>query len=76
LTALQIDSFIGAQNTVPGRCSLIRLDKAGSVDVPFFLDIADDQCLKGSSATGAAADALAVLLPNGTTKYISLIAAS
>lgn len=76
LTALQVDSNVGANNTLPARASLIRLAKAGSVDVTTFLDISDDQCLKGSAATGAAADALKVLLPNGDVKYISLIAAS
>ena len=76
LACLNLDSNIGAGNTITGVASMIRLSKAGSVDVPFFLDIEDDQCLKGSAATGSAADALAVRLPSGTTKYISLIAAS
>lgn len=76
IAALQVDSDIGTGNTVPARCSLIRLAKAGAVDVPFFLDISDDQCLKGSAATGAASDALAVVMPDGSTRYISLIAAS
>jgi hypothetical protein len=74
--ALQLDSNIGANNTVPGSYSLIRVTKSGSVDVPLFMEVVDDQCLKGSAATGAAADALTVKLPDGSTKYISLIAAS
>jgi hypothetical protein len=73
---LQIDTDIGAGNTLTGRYSMIRLAKSGSVDVTTFLDISDDQCLKGSAATGSAGDALKVLLPDGSTKYISLIAAS
>jgi len=76
IAALQIDSNIGANNTVPADAALIRVDKAGSVDVTTFLHVADDQCLKGSAATGAASDALKVVLPGGTVRYISLIAAS
>lgn len=74
--ALELDTDIGANNTVPGSYSLIRLTKSGTVDVPLFLDIADDQCLKGSAASGAASDALKVQLPDGTIRYISLVAAS
>jgi hypothetical protein len=76
LAALQVDSDIGVGNTVPARCSLIRLDKAGSVDVPFALDIADDQCLQGAAAAGAGLNALKVILPDGTTGYINIIALS
>jgi hypothetical protein len=76
ITALQIDSNVGAGNTLPATASLIRLAKAGSVDVTTFMDISDDQCLKGSAASGAATDALPVRMPNGSTLYISLIAAS
>jgi hypothetical protein len=76
LAALQVDSDIGANNTVPARCALIRMSKSGSVDVPFALDIADDQCLQGAAAAGAGLDALKVILPNGTTGYINIIALS
>ena len=74
--ALQIDSDIAANNTVPATMALIRLAKAGSVDVTTFMHVSDDQCLKGSAATGAAGDALKVIMPNGDIKYISLIAAA
>lgn len=76
IAALQIDSDIATGNTVPATAALIRLAKAGAVDVTTFLHIEDDQCLKGSAATGAAGDALKVIMPNGDVKYISLIAAS
>lgn len=76
MSALQIESNIATGNTVAGRVSLIRLAKTGAVDITTFLDISDDQCLKGSAATGSPADALKVLLPDGSVKYISLIAAS
>lgn len=72
LACLNLDSDIGANNTVPSRCSMIRCTKAGSVDIPFFLDIADDQFLTGGAAGGAASDAIQVLTPGGTTKLINL----
>ena len=75
LAALQIDSNIGTGNTLT-KASLIRVDKAGSVDVVNFLDIADDQCLKGDGTLGASpTNALKCLLPNGSTVYIPLFVA-
>lgn len=74
--ALILDSNYATGNTLTGRVSLLRLTKSGAVDITTFLDIADDQCLKGSAASGAASDALKVLLPDGTVRYISLVAAS
>jgi hypothetical protein len=76
IAALQIDSNIAAGNTVPANASLIRVSKAGAVDIATFMHIEDDQCLKGSAATGSATNALPVLMPDGSTLYISLIAAS
>ena len=76
IAALQIDSNIATGNTVPSNAALIRVCKAGAVDVATFLHVEDDQCLKGSAATGAATNALPVLMPDGSTLYISLIAAS
>lgn len=70
LAALQVDGDIGAGNTVPARCALIRLAKAGSVDVPYALDIADDQCLKGDATVGAANNALKIIMPDGSAGYI------
>lgn len=74
--ALTLDSDIATGNTVPASWAFMRITKSGSVDLDTFLNIEDDQCLKGSAATGAAGDALKVRMPNGTYKYISLIAAS
>lgn len=76
LSALQVDSDIGANNTLSSRSSLIRLTKSGSVDVANFLDVSDDQCLKGSGATGSVSDALKCLLPNGDVVYINLYPAA
>jgi hypothetical protein len=77
IAALQIESDVAAGNTVPATAALIRLAKAGAVDIGTFMHIADDQCLKGSAATGSPSDALKVIMPDGTTvRYISLIAAS
>lgn len=73
--ALQLDSNIGANNTVPATWSFIRVTKSGSVDLATFLDIADDQIV-ASAASGVAAGALAVKMPDGSTKYINLLAAS
>ena len=73
---LNLDSDIATGNTLSARTSFIRVTKSGAVDLTNFLDIADDQCLKGSAASGAATDALPVIMPDGSTLYISLIAAS
>lgn len=76
LAALNLDSDIGTGITFTGVASFIRLTKSGNVDLTTFMDIADDQCLKGSAATGAATNALPVRMPDGSTLYISLVAAS
>jgi hypothetical protein len=75
--AIQLDSYIGANNTVPTSWSFIRLSKAGSVDLATFLNISDDQCLKGNGTLGAitSGDALTVKGPAGQTWYIPLVAA-
>lgn len=76
IACLQLDSDIAAGNTLPATASFLRLTKSGAVDLTTFMQIDDDQVLKGSAATGAASDALKVVLPGGTVRYISLIAAS
>jgi hypothetical protein len=76
IAALQLESFIATGNTVPADAAFIRLCKAGDVDLETFLHVEDDQCLKGSAATGAATNALPVRMPDGSTLYISLIAAA
>lgn len=73
--ALRLDSNIGANNTVPASWSFLALGKVGSVDLTTFMSIEDDQVL-ASAASGAAASALAVKMPDGSTKYINLLAAS
>lgn len=76
VAALQLDSNIGANNTVPATAAFIRLAKIGTVDLATFMNITDDQCLKGDGTLGASAsDALKCLLPNGSVVYIPLYAA-
>ncbi len=69
--ALQVESNIAAGNTVPSSYSLIRLAKAGAVDVGYLFDISDDQILKGSAA-GATNNAIKCRLPSGADCYIPL----
>lgn len=77
LCALQVDSNIGANNTLPASASFIRVADVGTVKITNFLEIANTGgCLKGSAATGAATDALKVRMPDGSALYLSLIAAS
>lgn len=73
--ALQLDSNIGANNTVPASWSFIRVTKTGSVDLTTFLDIADDQ-IQASAASGSALASLKVRLANGSYGYINILAAS
>lgn len=73
--ALQLDSNIGANNTVPDSWSFIRVTKSGSVDMPLFLDIADDQ-IQANAASGAALKSLKVRLADGSFGYINIFAVS
>jgi hypothetical protein len=79
LSALQLDSDIGASNTVPASWSFIRLTKSGSVDLTTFMAITDDQCLKGNGtlagSPGTPTDALKCTMPNGAVVYIPVYAA-
>ena len=74
-SALQLDSNIGANNTVPDTWSFIRVTKTGGVDLPLFLDIADDQ-IQASAASGSVLASLKVKLANGSIGYINIQAAS
>jgi hypothetical protein len=77
LASLIVDSDIGTNNTVTGRASLIRLTKSGSVDIANFLDVADDQCLKGDATVNASANnALNVIMPDGSARWILLYPAA
>ena len=64
---IQLDSNIGANATV-SNMALIRATKSGSVDVPFFLAMDDDQVAKGSSCTST--DGIKIRWHDGTTKYL------
>jgi hypothetical protein len=75
VSALQLDSNIGANNTVPDSWSFIRVTKSGSVDMPLFLDIADDQ-IQANAAAGAALKSLKVRLADGSFGYINIYAVS
>ncbi len=72
--ALQLDSDIGANNTVPASWAFLRLSKSGSVDLTRFMYIDDDQVL-ATAASGLAYKALKVNVL-GTDYYINLLAAS
>lgn len=73
---LMLESNIGTGNTATGL-SFVRVVKTGSVDLPIFLRIDDDQCLKGDGTLGAitSGDALVCQMPNGSTVYIPLVVA-
>lgn len=73
---LRLDSDIGA-SAEPGTAAFLAVGKAGSVDLPTFISIEDDQCLKGNGTLGAitSGDALTVKGPAGQVWYIPLVAA-
>lgn len=71
---LMLESNIGAGNTATGL-SFIRVVKTGSVDLPLFARIDDDQCC-AAGASGAAKGSLAVQWHDGSTGYINVLAAS
>lgn len=76
VSALNLDSNIGANNTVPANSwSFISISKSGSVDMPLFLNILDDQ-VESSAASGAALKSLKVKLTDGSYGYINILAAS
>lgn len=70
LAALQVDSNVGAGNTLPSAASMIRVAKAGSVDVTNLFDIADDQVCKGDATVGSADNALIMRMPDGSVGYL------
>lgn len=71
---LMLESNIGANNTATGL-SFIRVVKTGSVDLPIFLRVDDDQCCH-AAASGSAVGALTVQWHDGSTKYINVLAES
>ncbi len=62
LAALQVDSDIGANNTLPGTNSFIRVADNGAVDVDNLFDIPATGCLTGAKATGITDNGLSVRL--------------
>jgi hypothetical protein len=71
-SALQLDSSIGASNTVPDSWSLIRVTKTGSVSVPNFISFADTQCLKGDATLGSLNNGIKIRLSDGSLAYIPI----
>jgi len=75
LAALQVDSYVGANNTLPASCSFIRVADVGSVKIANLFEIATDGCLKGSACGTSGQDAIKIRV-NGVTRYIALFNAS
>ena len=76
VSAINLDSNIGASNTVPANSySFISISKSGSVDMPLFLNILDDQ-VESTAASGAALKSLKVKLTDGSFGFINILAAS
>ncbi len=76
VSAINLDSNIGASNTVPANSwSFISISKSGSVDMPLFLNILDDQ-VESTAASGSALKSLKVKLTDGSYGYINILAAS
>lgn len=71
---LMLESSIGANNTATGL-SFIRVVKTGSVDIPIFLRLDDDQCCS-TAASGSAKGSIVVQWHDGSTGYINVLAAS
>ena len=76
VSAINLDSNIGASNTVPANSySFISISKSGSVDMPLFLNILDDQ-VESTAASGSALKSLKVKLTDGSFGFINILAAS
>jgi len=76
VSAINLDSNIGASNTVPANSwSFMSISKSGAVDMPLFLNILDDQ-VESTAASGAALKSLKVKLTDGSYGYINILAAS
>src|SRR5574341_905286 len=65
LAALQVDSDVGANNTLPASCAFIRVADNSSVKLPYLFLIDTDGCLKGSAAGTTVQDAIKIRV-NGT----------
>jgi hypothetical protein len=76
VSAINLDSNIGASNTVPANSwSFMSISKSGAVDMPLFLNILDDQ-VESTAASGSALKSLKVKLTDGSYGYINILAAS
>lgn len=77
---LVLDASIGAGITFASgtRHALVRAIKSGSVDIPYFMSIEDDGCLKGNGSLNAitTGDALKVIGPTGQEWFIPLVTKS
>jgi hypothetical protein len=61
LTALQVDSDVGANNTLPGTNSFIRVADNGSVSLDNLFDIPATGCITGSNIKARIGGAAAVI---------------
>jgi len=75
LCALQVDSYVGAGNTLPATTSFVRVSDEGAVSLAYLFEIATTGCLKGSACGTSGQDAIKLRV-NGTDRYIALFNAS
>lgn len=72
LCALQVDSNIGANNTVPSICSFIRITDVGSVTIPNLFEVpnAANGTIFAAHGTDSFSHSLKIISANGTAYYI------
>lgn len=70
--ALQVDSDIGANNTVPTSWSFIRVTDSGSVKIPYLLNIPSPSngTIFATHTTQAMTHSIKIVAANGTPYYI------
>jgi hypothetical protein len=76
LAALQVDSDIGANNTLGGNTAFIRIADNNSVKIPNFLHFAAGTVVANTTETAATQAGSIKVNVAGTTKYIALYTAS
>lgn len=72
LAALQVDSDVGANNTLPAQTAFIRVADNNSVKIPNLFSIAAGSSVLAGSAANSASDALKVYIEGTGVRYLDL----
>jgi hypothetical protein len=76
LAALQVDSDVGASNTLPGITSFIRVADNNSVKIPNLFHFAAGNVVANTTETASTQAGSIKVDVEGTTKYIALYTTS